>query len=220
MIYKLGRERNPFEDNPGLSLIPEFEKLTASQFLFVCLVCDPSRDNPVRTLAGRERRYKAAEIAGFRYEPDGKRLDKNARNAVYGKIPSIEAAIETFKGLHYNSKQRSIDALKQQIHETREFLTGEKRIPMVKQGKIIVDQEGKEVYITDQKALKLAMEIGPRLADMEEALEKLETANKLDDTAFEDITFTASDLDENEYEEDDIPAIEKLMGVHDKRNVE
>ena len=218
VIYKLRQGADVFELNDGLMAVEEFAKLESRQMFFVCLCADPSRDNPVGTLSGRERREQAARIAGYKMEADGRRLDKNGRLAVTGQIKSIETAIERFKELHYNERQRSIEALKKQISEIRDFLEADKKIPLIHKGKIVVDASGEEVSITDQKALKLAVELGQQLPELEEALDKLVAANKTDDTKFEGTTYTAIDLDPTEHDGgEDIPAIE-LFHMNQQRN--
>lgn len=197
MLYKIRPNEDIFELNDGLRAVPQYAALTSRQMTYVCLVCDPSKDNPVRTLFGKHRRERAAEIAGWPKEEDGKRLDKNGRMAVMGKVPSIEAAIEEFKKNHFNSNQHSIDALKAQIAEIREFLSSDKKIPLVDRGKVVMEGEGemkKRIMITDQKALKLAVELGEKLPTLEEALEKLESAAQ-DEPEFEALTYTTADLD-------------------------
>lgn len=213
MIYKLGVDIDPFEANPGLKVVEEFAKLQPRQMTFVCLVCDPSRDNPVGTLTGKDRREKAAKVAGYKYESDGKRLDKNGRSAVYGQVKSIETAIATFKELHYNPRQRSIDALRKQIEDIRNILESDKMIPIVnRKGEAVLDGEGKTLLEIDGKAVKLSVELSKDLPGLEDQLEKMIESNKEDDTVFEGATYTASDLDEDG-EEDNVPAIERFHNM-------
>lgn len=188
MIYKLIQGKDPFELNPGLRVIPEFDTLSPHQMFFVCLVADPSHDNPLRSLIGRPKRDQAAKIAGYKMESDGKRLDKNGRMAAMGQIKSIETAIEKFKELHHNPKQKSIDVIRKQIGEIRDFLES--------------DKEG------DVKKLKAAMEFGVKLPDLETALEKLQD-EVIQDIKFEGQTFTGADLiPEEGMEDSNVPAIE------------
>lgn len=213
MIYKLRQNEDIFELNDGLMAVKEFSILDSRQMFFVCLVCDPSRDNPVGTLSGRQRREQAARIAGYRLEADGKRLDKNGRNAVTGKIPSIEVAIDKFKELHYNQRQRSIDSTKKQISEIQDFLESDKRSPLVNRaGEIVKNDQGQDVWVTNEKSLKFALEAAPQLPLLHDALDKLEAANRVEDTTFEGVAFSSADLtfDSEGGDEDDIPAIEKF----------
>lgn len=208
MIYKLGTNLNPFEANPELTLIPEFKTLKPREMMFVCLVCDPK--SPLRTLHGRARRDKAAQLAG--YPMEGTRLDKNGRNVVTGKIADVEKAIEVFKEIHYDERQHSRDALKKQIVEIRDFLTEDKKIPVTYQDKITKDSKGEEVWVTDQKALKLASELGRQLPDLLDALERIESTMKVEES-FQGNTYTVDDLDTSEDEDgrEDTPLIEQIV---------
>lgn len=194
MLFKIRPGEDIFALNDGLNAIEAFVKLSSQQMMFVCLTCDPSKDNPIRSLSGRARRERAAIIAGYKMESDGKRLDKNARSLVYGQIASVENAIEEFKKNYYDEKQHSRDALKQQISELREFLVSDKRVPLTDKKGLVLDTQGKEIYITDLKALKMAVELGPKLADLEEALDKLESLSRVEEPKFEGLTGMASDL--------------------------
>lgn len=216
MIYKLGTGKDPFEDNPELKLIPKFEVLTPREMLFVCLVCDPK--TPLRTLFGRERRDRAAQLAG--YPMEGTRLDKNGRNAATGKIARVEEAIEEFKAIHYDERQHSRDALKKQIVEIRDFLTEDKKVPLTYKNEITQDSEGKDVWVTDQKALKLASDLGKSLPDLLDALERMEATMKIEEP-FQGNTFTVDDLDTGEDEDgrQDVPMIEQIVMRKSENNV-
>jgi len=193
MIYKLITGQDPFELNPGLRAVDKYSKLTDRQMFFVCLVCDPSKDNPVKTLSGKERRERAAILAGYKFESDGKRLDKNGREIVAGNIASVEAAIEEFKKNHYNEREKNKEALRKQIAEIRDFLSSDKKIPVTNNKGIMLDKEGKEIWVVDQKALKLAAELGERLPNLEEALNKLEALDP-QENKFEGTTYSAADI--------------------------
>src|SRR6478736_708104 len=104
MIYTMRLGENIFDLNPGLRLVPEFDILTPLQMMFVCLVCDFSKDNPVGTNLGRRKREVAARIAGYKME-DGKRLDKNGRDVVLGHNKRIETAIAKFQEIHFDKRQ-------------------------------------------------------------------------------------------------------------------
>lgn len=214
MIYSIRQGQDIFDLNPGLHAVREFSILTSQQMTFVCLMCDPSHDNPVGTLAGRARREAAVRIAGYNLEKDGKRLDKNARMVVYGQIPSIEKAIAIFQELHYNERHKSIEATKQQIHEIQEFLVSEKRNPVMADGKILTNADGEELYTVDIQAMKLAFDAAGRLPELHTALEKLQEKNKTVDTSFQGETFSGADImpdEEDEGEEDNISEIEQYV---------
>lgn len=212
MKYKIRQGQNIFDLNPGLHAVAEFDVLEPRQMFVVAIFADPSRDNPISTLAGKARREAAVKLAGYGYESDGKRLDKNARIVIYGQNKRIEAAIEKFKELHYNQRQHSIEALKTQIEEIREFLVSDKSKYIVDKGQIVLDKEGTPLRELDPKLLKLAVELAKELPSLEEALEKLEIANKEEDTKFEGATFSSADVELEEFiEEDAPPLIEMVM---------
>jgi hypothetical protein len=200
MIYLVRHGHDVFQDNPGLLAVEQYARLTDKQMKFVLILCDPSKDNPVKTLSGRDRRERSAVLAGYPLESDGKRLAKNGRELVYGKIKNVEEAIEEFQRNNYNQIHHSKEALKKQIVEIREFLKDDKRIPLVHKGKVVLDKEGKEVYVTDQKGLKLAVELGVKLPELEDALKKLEEDNP-EDTKFEGAFTTSHDIPEEQIEE-------------------
>src|SRR5688572_18727616 len=109
--------REFFELNPGAEAVAEFNKCTTRQMFFVCLVADRDSDSPLRTLPENARRTKAAEIVGYPTE-DGKRLDKNGRNAVGGKVETIENAIIKYRELQYDETEDMLQAMDTQIQET------------------------------------------------------------------------------------------------------
>jgi hypothetical protein len=213
VIYKLVQGKDVFELNPGLMAVREFAMCESRQMFFVCLVEDPSRDNPVGTLTGRERREQAARIAGYLFEKDGKRLDKNGRMAVAGQAPTIERAIEKFRELHYNDRHVSREATKKQIQEIQAFLASDKRVLKVnKEGEPVLDIDGKQIWETDLKALAFALDHGPKLVELHDTLDKLEAElRRGDDTNFEGESFSAADLEPNEDMPDDLPAIERYI---------
>src|SRR5690606_41659529 len=109
---------------------------------------------------------------------------------------------------YYDEKAHNREALKKQIAEIREFLTSDKRTPMLnKQGQIIMDKHGNELYETDQKGLKLAVELGVKLPELEKALAELEAYEP--EPKYEGLTGTIADLPEDVLEESgDLPEIE------------
>lgn len=209
MLYKIRHSVNIFEDNPGLLAVEKYANLTDKQMKFVLIFSDPSRDNPVKTLSGRQRRERAAILAGYPLEADAKRLAKNARDLVYGNVKSVEEAIEEFKLNHYNERHHNREALKKQIREIREFLEGDKRVPLVIKDKIALDSNGETIFVTDQKGLKLAMELGVKLPDLEKALEELESREP-EDTKLEAAVITSSDVPDDYFDggNTELPSIE------------
>lgn len=108
-----------FEDNPEFKAIPEFERLTERQMRYVMLV--DFHGSPLRLLKTEERKFRAALMAGYKLEKDGKRLDINGRNLVEGKVGSIEAARKVLKDIQYDNEYELMSALNTQIDEMIKF---------------------------------------------------------------------------------------------------
>lgn len=179
MYYKLVAGEDVFESNPGLKAVPGFNGLTDTQMKFVCLMCDPSQDNPIRTLQGRQKREKAALLAGYRMEPDGKRLDRNARDVADGKVRSIEEGINLFKSLHYDENIDTHESMVFQINEIRDYLKSKKNNSPVK--------------------MKQAIYLGAKLPELVEARQKIEKLLNINTTIKPELgaTFTAVDVTED-----------------------
>ena len=202
MLYKIRDGVSVFDDNPELFAIPEFSALYNRTNLpvedrdrrmrFVMLVAD--RRSPLRTLPDRQRREKAALICGWTME--GTRLDRNAREIVYGKVEPIELAIAKYKELQFDEHQDTLDTVNAQIHEIKEYLKSNKKIPLTKKnGEIVVDKKGKEVWTTDPRILKIATELGTKLPELVEAKQKLEALLQItSENKVEISTYTSSDL--------------------------
>lgn len=123
MHYKIISGQDIFELNPGLRAVDKFGRLTSTQMTYVCLVMDNSNDNPIRTLEGERRREKAAKLAGYSMtESDGKRINKNVREIIDGKVTSINEAIEAYKELHYNEEEGILYSMSSQISQIKIFL--------------------------------------------------------------------------------------------------
>ncbi len=111
---------NPImEDNPEFSAIPEFARLTERQLRYVMLV--DFHGSPLRLMKPEDRRYRAALMAGYKLEKDGKRLDVNGRNVIQGKDGSIEAARRVLTDIQYDNEWELMGALNTQIEGIIEF---------------------------------------------------------------------------------------------------
>lgn len=154
MYYKLIAGQDIFELNPGLRAVPSFNEMTDMQMKFICLMCDPSNDNPVRTLEGKNKRTKAAILAGYKLESDNKRLQQNGRDIVNGKNKTIEEGFKQFNDLHYNEKLDTYESLAVQIAEIRDFLKSKK--------------------MGDHKKMTAAINLGVKLPELVEAKMKIE----------------------------------------------
>lgn len=104
-----------FKDNPELLAIPEFSKLTDRQMRYVML-CD-WYGSPLRLMKAEDRKHKAAILAGYKLEKDGKRLDINGRNVIEGKVATIEQARKMMQEIQYDLEMDIKEALDMQIDE-------------------------------------------------------------------------------------------------------
>ena len=199
MLYKVIDGQDIFELNSELLAIPEFKNLTPRQMTFVCLVAD--RKTPLRTLPERERREKAARIAGWPTE--GTRLDRNGRDVVAGKVPSIEAAIAKYNEYQYDEDQVTLDTINHQIHEIRDYLKSDKN-------------EAKD----KGKALEQAAKLGKQLPELVEAKQRLEELLQItSDYKPQVTTYTSLDVPEEYLEGNQkVPTIEIWIEQQKKLN--
>ena len=182
MYYKLVAGVDIFELNPGLRAVPKFKDLTDLQMKYICLMLDPSFDNPVRTLIGKQRREKAAILAGYSLEPDNKRLNKSGRDVIDGNIKSINEGIEEFKKLHYDEKLETIECFNNQIAEIRDFLNEKKK---------------------DPKQIKQGLDLGNMLPELLESRKKAEEILNVTTNQKPELgeTFTVADLPDEDNQE-------------------
>lgn len=112
---------NPvLEDNPEFKSIPELACLTERQLRYVMLV--DWYQSPLRLLPPEERKMRAALLAGYKLEGDGKRLDINGRNIIAGKVESVEKARKVFSEIQYDYERELIIAIDNHIHNIIKFL--------------------------------------------------------------------------------------------------
>lgn len=199
MLYKVIDGQDIFDLNNELLAIPEFKNLTHRQMTFVCLVAD--RKSPLRTLPEKERREKAARIAGWPTE--GTRLDRNGRDVVAGKVPTIEAAIAKYNELQYDEDQVTLDTINHQIHEIRDYLKSDKN-------------EAKD----KGKALEQAAKLGKQLPELVEAKHRLEELLQItSDYKPQVTTYTSLDVPEEYLEgNQEVPTIEIWIEQQRKLN--
>lgn len=119
MLFKVEASKDTFSLNEGLKAIPEFERLTERQMTYVILVADYT--SPFRKLTPEDRKTQAAIIAGYKLDPDGKRLDTNGRNLINGKVMSVEAAIKVYNNLQKDEDYETLLSLNKLIGQIREF---------------------------------------------------------------------------------------------------
>lgn len=221
MLYKIRQETSVFQDNPELYAIPEFAKLDSSnmptlkpgdlgdrRMRFVMLVAD--RRSPLRTLPEKDRREKAAMISGFPME--GKRLDKNGRDAVNRNVPTIEAAIEKYREYQHDENQATLDSTNTLIQTNKDFINAvNSRTEEEKKDK----QYGKDVELANKFANQL-----PSLIEAKQKLEALLQVST--DHKPELTTYTSADVSDEYFEESgqDLPSIELFHMAKQKINNE
>lgn len=212
--------REFFELNPGAEAIEEFNKCTSRQMFFVCLVADRDSDSPLRTLPELTRRTKAAEIAGWPLE-DGKRLDKNGRNLVAGKVESVETAIAKYREMQYDENEDMLLAVDSQIQEAIYMMKANKEeLCTVVEKKTHKTKEG-QVTTTETKSvdgkmlvqmIKDSMKLGAGLAELKLTREKLASMLPKTNTVLSDLTtYTSNDFTEEELVETEQSTIDMVM---------
>jgi len=117
--FKLTKE-DVFQDNPEFLAIPEFERLTERQMRYIMLV--DWYGSPLRLLKSEDRKFRAALMAGYKLEKDGKRLDMNGRNLIDGKVGNIEAARKVMALIQYDNEREIVKAMDSQIEQIIDFL--------------------------------------------------------------------------------------------------
>jgi len=108
-----------FEDNPEFKAIPEFERLTERQMRYVMYV--DWHGSPLRLMDKEERKLKAALLAGYKLEKDGKRGDANTRALIEGKVMNVEAARKVMAEIQYSIEHALKEALDTQISQIIEL---------------------------------------------------------------------------------------------------
>ena len=115
MLFKVHHNKSFKELNKEVLAIPQLANLTDQQLVFVALVSD--YESPLRTLPDKQRRTKAAELAGYALEKDGKRLSKFARSVVDGQNKGVEEGILAYKDIQYDEKAEALLVLDKQIQD-------------------------------------------------------------------------------------------------------
>lgn len=113
-------DQNPFDDNPEFKAIPELACLTERQLRYVMLV--DWYQSPLRLLPPDERKMRAALLAGYKLEKDGKRLDVNGRNIVEGKVATVERARRVLSDIQYDYERELLIAIDNHINHIIKFL--------------------------------------------------------------------------------------------------
>lgn len=200
MLFKVHHDKDFKEINPGHEAIPELERLTSKQLVFVALVADA--ESPLRTLPDKRRREEAARLAGYPMEEGNKRLDKNGRNLVDGKVPTVEAAIIAYKELQYDEQRAMLDSVDAQIQRAlyliqadHEELCMSEKTTTTKDGSTSKEKriDGAMLFKMAKEATELAKQL-PTLREAKQAL--LEKIKKDEDVNLPDLV-TADEISED-----------------------
>jgi hypothetical protein len=203
MLFKLRHDEDIFALNPELAAIKEFEQLTPVQMTAVALIADYG--SPLRSLPDKDRRAKAAEIAGYGME--GTRLNRNGRSIVYGEVASVERAIKKYREIQYDEDKAMLEAIESQIQEAMELMAMDKK-EACRISKVTTKKDGtstSEEYIDSVAAVKLASEaikLGTRLHELKETKAKLLAIINKDETQLGITTYTSADISLDETAED------------------
>lgn len=219
MLFKLHYEKSPFELNDGLKAIREFADLTDRQFTAVALYTD--YDSPIRKLPDLQRKEQAAIIAG--YPMEGKRVDKNGRNFVDGKVGSMERAIKKYKEIQYDRDRETLAGIDRQIHEIMEIVKEDKNQAATK---VNVSREGTRTEVVDHelryKLVEAATKMAKNLPDLyktrKEMIDLMGEKENVPDLP----TFTSSDVvidnEEDETSNENLSTVDQYMIKHGRRN--
>jgi hypothetical protein len=162
MLVKVIHGQDIFEINPQLRGVQEFNALDSSrQMSFVALVAD--YETPFKHKHGKERREAVAKEVGYPLEKDGKRLDKNGRDLVSGKLPKVEAAIVKYRELCFDEDKDMREAYSIQI----QTITGLMRLEFS-----IKEEDIEKSLELAEKAAKLSKQL-PEIKRAKNELESL-----------------------------------------------
>lgn len=217
MLFKLHHDKSPYELNDGLKAIKEFAYLSDRQFTAVALFTD--YESPLRKLPEIKRREQAAIIAGWPME--GKRLDKNGRNFVDGKVSSIEVAIKKYRAIQFDKDKETLAGIDRQIHEIMEIVKEDKTKAA---SKVIVSKEGNRTEIVDQelryKLVDAATKMAKTLPDLYKSRKEMLDLIGQKENPPDLPTFTASDVTEGDDEvaDENLSTVDQYMIKHGRRD--
>lgn len=217
MLFKLHYDKSPFELNEGLRAIKEFSYLTDRQFTAVALFAD--YESPLRKLPEAKRKEQAAIISG--YPMEGKRLDKNGRNFVDGKVKSIEVAIDKYREIQFDKDRETLLGIDRQIHEIMEIVKEDK---IKAATKVVVSKEGNRTEIVDQelryKLVDAATKMAKTLPDLYKSRKEMLDLIGQKENPPELPTFTSSDVIESDEETSDenLSTVDQYMIKHGRRD--
>lgn len=162
--FKLTKEP-VHKDNIEFAAVPEFERLSERQMRYVMLV--DWFGSPLRFMRLEDRKHRAAVMAGYKFESDGTRLDKNARNVLAGKDLSIEAARGVMQNIQYSSEGAIKGAIDNQIDEIVNFFNKpdktavemEKAVKMMTQLPAILETRKKIMELLNFRDTEFVMDV-------------------------------------------------------------
>jgi hypothetical protein len=189
MLFKIKHDKDIFELNPELRAIPEFDKLEPRQMQVVALVAD--YNSPLKSLPEKERRTKACELSGYKFESIG-RLARDGRAVVYGERHTIEAAIKRYREIQYDERRATLEAIDAQINEAIEIMKMDKSKIVkrtTKKGDNVIEE-----YYTPIELAEKAMKLGKGLAELKETKEVLLSQLDKTESVTDIITYTSADI--------------------------
>lgn len=216
MLFKLHYEQSPFSLNDGLKAIKEFVCLSDRQFTTVALFAD--YESPLRKLPDIQRREQAAIVAG--YQMEGKRLDKNGRNFVDGKVKTMEAAIRKYKEIQFDKDKETLAGIDRQIYEIMEIVKEDK---VKAASRVVISRDGSRSEFVDHelryKLVEAATKMAKTLPDLYKSRKEMIELIGEKENPPELPTFTSSDVMEDEETSDQsLSTVDQYMIKHGRRD--
>lgn len=179
MLFKVTKN-DIFQDNPELSMLGDLVNLTDRQMKYICFVYD--YESPFRKLPLDERKERAADLVGYKYEKGGKRFDVNARNLLNGKVAGVEKAIPFFLSLQKDSDAALLNAVESQIQQIVAFaVQPDKKSADIEKGiKFVKELPALRKTLNELKAIVEPIDDDNKLtSEGEEEVKVLSTLDKL-----------------------------------------
>lgn len=217
MLFKLQYEQSPFSLNDGLKAIKEFVCLSDRQFTAVALYAD--YESPIRKLPDVQRREQAAIIAG--YQMEGKRLDKNGRNFVDGKVRTIESAIRKYREIQFDKDKETLAGIDRQIHEIMEIVKEDK---IKAASRVVISKDGSRSEFVDHelryKLVEAATKMAKTLPDLYKSRKEMLDLIGQKENPPELPTFTSSDIitEDEEASDQSLSTVDQYMIKHGRRD--
>lgn len=165
------------KDNPSIDAIPEFAKCNDRELKYVVLTYD--YDSPYRKLKFADKQKRAATAAGYKKEKNRDILDRNARIAMTGGNPKVQAAIIAYKETQRDMDKEILLTIDQQIELYMDQL---RSVPESAQDwnlRLKINKEWKLLVKDRQEIATLLSLRGEEEEELEEVNEELSTLDKL-----------------------------------------